>query len=252
MARRRPLLPFVPLLVTSLTLTACRASAPQAPSPQPSPPEASAPQPASPPIVQPGAPGAPGRVLTADEAQRLEQPRPSDADVRFMQAMIAHHAQAVEMTDLLRTRTRSEAMRDLGERIAVSQADEIAMMRDWLERRGAPVSSPEGLRDGQAAGYGQATGADAHAHHAAGVPMAGMLTADEMARLAAATGPAFDRLFLEYMIRHHQGALVMVKDLFASPGAGQDTEIYAFASDVDADQRMEIARMAALLKELQR
>lgn len=249
MARRQPPLPFVPLFVTLLlTLTACRASAPQAPSPRPAPPEVSAPQPpapASPPIVQPGAPGASGRVLTADEAQRLEQPRPSDADVRFMQAMIAHHAQAVEMTELLTTRTRSEAMRDLGERISVSQADEIAMMRDWLHRRGAPVSSPEGLR------YGQATGADAHAHHA-GAPMAGMLSADEMARLAAATGPAFDRLFLEYMIRHHQGALAMVKALFASPGAGQDTEIYAFASDVDADQRMEIARMAALLKELQR
>lgn len=244
MARRRPLLPFVPLFVTLLTLTACRASAPQAPPPRPAPPEASAPQPLPPPIVQPGAPGAPGRVLTAGEAQRLEQPRPSDADVRFMQAMIAHHAQAVEMTELLTTRTRSQAMRDLGERISVSQADEIAMMRDWLQRSGAPLRSPEGLRSVEAA-------ADAHAHHA-GVPMAGMLSADEMARLAAASGPAFDRLFLEFMIRHHQGALAMVKALFASPGAGQDPEIYAFASDVDADQRMEIARMAALLKELQR
>ena len=82
--------------------------------------------------------------------------------------------------------------------------------------------------------------------------MPGMLTAEEMGRLTAATGAEFDRLFLEYMIKHHEGALVMVKDLFATAGAAQDADIYAFASDVNADQRMEIARMAAMLKELQK
>jgi uncharacterized protein (DUF305 family) len=148
--------------------------------------------------------------------------------------MIGHHAQAIEMTGLLETRTASNDMKKLAQRIEVSQADEIRMMREWLERRGAGVPAE-------------------HAHHETGAPlMPGMLTPEEMRRLAAATGPAFDKLFLEYMIRHHEGALVMVTKLFSTPGAAQDPDIYAFASDVDADQRMEISRMAAMLKELQK
>ncbi|HJR59306.1 MAG TPA: DUF305 domain-containing protein [Vicinamibacterales bacterium] len=151
-----------------------------------------------------------------------------------MQGMIGHHAQALEMTALLKVRTRSDDMKKLAQRIEVSQADEIRMMRDWLESRGAEAPGE-------------------HAHHGEGVTlMPGMLTPEEMSRLAAATGPAFDKLFLEYMISHHEGALVMVKKLFSTPGAAQDPDIYAFASDVDADQRMEIARMAAMLKELQK
>jgi uncharacterized protein (DUF305 family) len=111
----------------------------------------------------------------------------------------------------------------------VSQADEIKMMQDWLSRRGQKLPDP-------------------HAHHAHGaVLMPGMLTQDEMARLGAAKGVEFDRLFLQFMIKHHEGALTMVKDLFATPGAGQEADIFAFASDVDADQRMEIDRMLALL-----
>jgi uncharacterized protein (DUF305 family) len=150
-----------------------------------------------------------------------------------MQGMIAHHAQALEMTALLKTRTASDAMRKLAQRIEVSQADEIEMMRQWLESRGA---------DGPAE----------HAHHAPGAPlMPGMLTPEQMQRLAAARGPDFDKLFLEYMIRHHEGALVMVKQLFATPGGGQESDIHAFASDVDADQRMEIGRMVGMLKELE-
>lgn len=186
------------------------------------------------PIVQPGAPGESSRVITADAAASLPRPGVSGADVRFMQGMIAHHAQAVEMTELLKTRTGSPQMRKLGERIEVSQADEIKMMREWLESHGAEVAGE-------------------HAHHAPGAPlMPGMLTPEEMARLRPATGEAFDWLFLEYMIKHHAGALVMVKDLFATAGAAQDADIYAFASDVNADQRMEIARMSAMLKELQK
>jgi uncharacterized protein (DUF305 family) len=150
-----------------------------------------------------------------------------------MQGMIGHHAQAVEMVELLKTRTDSPAMRKLAERIAVSQTDEMQMMREWLEARDAEVPG-------------------AHAHHAAGARMPGMLTSEEMAKLAAAKGRAFDKLFLEYMIRHHEGALIMVRDLYATPGAGQESEIYTFASDVVSDQRMEIARMAAMLKELQK
>jgi len=148
--------------------------------------------------------------------------------------MIGHHAQALEMTALLATRSTSDDMRKLGLRIEVSQADEIRMMQEWLRRRGQEVPGE-------------------HAHHAHGAKlMPGMLTAEEMARLAAGKGVEFDRLFLEFMIRHHAGALVMVEELFKTPGAGQEGEMFAFASDVDADQRMEIARMTAMLKELQK
>ena len=186
----------------------------------------------APPIVQPGAPGQAGRTITAGEAGRLEQPRITEADAKFMQGMIGHHAQAIEMTRLLATRTTSDAMRRLAERIEVSQSDEIRMMQQWLRDHGQTVP-------------------DEHAHHAHGATlMPGMLTAEEMGQLAAATGPAFDRLFLTFMINHHQGALAMVKDLRSSPGAGQDSEINRFASDVDADQRMEIDRMAAMLVSL--
>jgi uncharacterized protein (DUF305 family) len=148
-----------------------------------------------------------------------------------MQGMIGHHSQALEMTALLQSRTTSEQMRRLALRIEVSQADEIKMMKSWLDSRG--VSAP-----------------DAHAQHMHGATlMPGMLTADEMTRLAGSRGPAFDRLFLESMIKHHEGALVMVKELFSTPGAGQESAIFAFASEVDADQRMEINRMRAMLEE---
>jgi uncharacterized protein (DUF305 family) len=186
----------------------------------------------APPIVQPGAPGEDSRLISRDEAKDLAQVSYTPADVRFMQGMIGHHAQALEMTALLPSRTAAEGMKKLAERLEVSQADEIKMMQDWLQRRGQPLPDP-------------------HAHHGAGAAlMPGMLTAEEMARLAAATGAAFDRLFLELMIKHHEGALTMVKALFATPGAGQESEIFAFASDVDADQRMEIERMNALLASL--
>ena len=191
----------------------------------------------SPPLIQPGAPGQASRVITAEKATDLSHVRHTPADVQFMRGMIGHHAQALEMTELLRTRTGSDDMRKLALRIEVSQADEIKMMRDWLAGRGEPLPDP-------------------HAHHARdAVLMPGMLTAEEMASLAAARGPEFDRLFLEFMIKHHAGALIMVEDLFSHPGAGQESEIFAFASDVDADQRMEIERMSALLvksKELQK
>jgi len=183
-------------------------------------------------IIQPGAPGQSGRVITAAEASDLSRVQHTDADVKFMQGMIGHHAQAIEMVALLNTRTASEDMKKLALRIQVSQDDEMKMMREWLERRGQDVPGE-------------------HAHHT-GPLMPGMLTPEEMARLAAAQGPAFDRLFLEYMIKHHSGALIMVEQLFSSPAAGQESDIFAFASDVEADQRMEIERMAGMLKERQK
>jgi uncharacterized protein (DUF305 family) len=188
----------------------------------------------APPLVQPGAPGQASRPITADKAADLSQVATTAADVRFMQGMIHHHAQALDMTGLLETRTESADMRKLASRIAISQTDEIKMMREWLAVRHQEVPGE-------------------HAHHMPGAPlMPGMLTPEEMGHLAAAKGPEFDRLFLEGMIKHHAGALTMVKDLFATPGAAQESEIFAFASDVDADQRMEIDRMSEMLKEIQK
>ncbi|HXT30182.1 MAG TPA: DUF305 domain-containing protein [Vicinamibacterales bacterium] len=188
----------------------------------------------APPVIQPGAPGQADKVLTADTASALPQPKFSPADVTFMQGMIHHHSQAIDMVELLYQRTASDDMRKLAKRIEVSQNDELGMMRRWLEARGQEVPGP-------------------HAHHMPGAPlMPGMLTPDEMAKLATVKGPEFDRLFLEGMIKHHSGALTMVADLFATAGAAQGSEIFAFASDVDADQRMEIDRMSAMLKELQK
>jgi uncharacterized protein (DUF305 family) len=185
-------------------------------------------------IVQPGAPGEPARVIDAASATDLSRVGHTAGDVQFMQAMIGHHSQAIEMVALLPSRTAREDMKLLAQRIEASQADEIELMRRWLEHRGAQVPA-------------------AHAHHGSGPAlMPGMLTRDEMGRLAAAHGAEFDRLFLELMIKHHQGALVMVRDLFATAGAGQEADIFAFASDVDADQRIEIARMGYMLQELQR
>jgi uncharacterized protein (DUF305 family) len=185
-----------------------------------------------PPIVQPGAPGEPSRVVAAAAAADLSHVGYTEADVQFMQGMISHHAQAVEMVAMIPSRTQREDMRLLGHRIDVSQADEIKMMQHWLQMRGREAP-------------------DAHAHHMHDAKlMPGMLTPEEMERLAAATGGEFDRLFLEGMIKHHGGALTMVQDLFNTRGAGQEVEIFSFASDVDADQRMEIERMGAMLNTL--
>jgi uncharacterized protein (DUF305 family) len=179
---------------------------------------------AGPRIIQPGAPGEASRLLAADDAAR---PAVSPADVAFMQGMIGHHAQALDMTALLRTRTSREDMRRLAARIDVSQTDEIRMMKAWLVARGQTVP-------------------DEHAHHRGGALMPGMLTEAAMAALAAEAGEAFDKLFLESMIAHHDGALTMVKDLLATPGAAQDSQVFAFAADVEADQSAEILRMRAL------
>jgi uncharacterized protein (DUF305 family) len=157
----------------------------------------------------------------------------TEADVRFMQGMIGHHRQALEMTDLVAARTSSEDIKKLALRIQVSQADEIEMMQSWLAARRQLIPG-------------------AHAHHTAGGLMPGMLSAEEMERLAAASGREFERLFLEGMIRHHAGALAMVQQLFATPAAGQEADVFAFASDVEADQRMEIDRMSAMLRGLQK
>ena len=160
----------------------------------------------------------------------------SDADADFMAGMIPHHAQAVIMAGWAPTHGARQDVAILCERIVVAQRDEIAMMREWLADRGLEVPDATSTRHKMKM--------DGMVHE---MLMPGMLTDEEMAALDKARGPEFDRLFLEGMIKHHAGALTMVQELFATAGAGQDSEIYAFASDVDADQRMEIDRMAAML-----
>lgn len=164
----------------------------------------------------------------------------TEADVRFMQEMTAHHRQAVEMTALLRARTRNPRMRSLAERIEVSQADELAMMRRWLEKHGGAAAS---------AGSHDMTSHPGHTMTADGAmpSMPGMLTTAEMRTLAAARGARFDRLFLTGMIKHHEGALAMVSALQATPGAAQESSVNSFVIEVDTDQRAEIARMRRML-----
>jgi uncharacterized protein (DUF305 family) len=188
---------------------------------------------AKPVVVQPGAPGQPTRRLP--DSTKAKLPPRSVADVEFMQGMIMHHAQAVEMTALIASHTENEEVRGLGARISRSQADEIKFMRRWLAERGEKASMTSGMK-GMDMGGG-----------AAGL-MPGMLTAEQMEALRKAKGAEFDRLFLTGMIQHHNGALTMVKELFDTAGAGQDAELFNFASDVDNGQKAEIRIMEGMLE----
>ena len=188
--------------------------------------------PATPVVVQPGAPGQPTRILPP--STRATLPPYSPADVQFMQHMIMHHAQAVEMTALIESHTQNKQLRSLGERISRSQSDEINFMKRWLTTRGEP-SSPA---------MTHMPGMDMSSHQ---MLMPGMLTPKQMDALRKAKGKEFDELFLKGMIQHHNGALSMVKDLFDSAGAGQDAELFNFATDVDSGQRAEIKVMQTLL-----
>jgi uncharacterized protein (DUF305 family) len=201
-------------------------------------------------IVQPGAPGHSNKTLTPETATAPPR-KPSDADVKFMQGMIMHHSQAVEMTELLKTRTHDTEVQALGKRISISQTDEMRFMKEWLTERGEPLSEPGSMnKTGNMAGMDMA-GMDHDPMDMAMPMMPGMLTKEQMKALAAATGPEFDHLFLTGMIQHHTGALTMVKDLFRVPGAGQDPRLFDFASDVDNTQQAEIDIMRHMLKEKQ-
>jgi uncharacterized protein (DUF305 family) len=192
-------------------------------------------------VVQPGAPGQPTRPLPP--STRATLPPRSPKDTEFMQGMIMHHAQAVEMTALIESRTENKDIRLLGERISKSQSDEIEFMKRWLETRGEPVSpSKPGMPSMDMPGHDMSS----HNHH---MLMPGMLSSKQMDALRKASGAEFDRLFLTGMIQHHNGALIMVKDLFNTAGAGQDAELFNFATDVDSGQRAEIKTMETLLGE---
>lgn len=184
---------------------------------------------AQPPIIQPGPPGQPGRIITAEEAANLAAIEYSRGDIMFLQGMISHHAQAKEMSEMAESRTNNEAVLALADRIFLSQDDEIAMMQGWLEERGIEARSQD-------------------AHHAEGfMLMPGMLTDEDFAELRAASGPEFDRLYLEHMIDHHLGALEMVENLLDQRGSAQDPVLYEFTSEVTSDQTSEIERMDLLL-----
>lgn len=183
-------------------------------------------------IVQPGAPGEASRTLSVEELAELAGTEHGDVDVAFMQGMIHHHAQALRMTALVPERGTSAKVELLAKRIDVSQEGEIELMSDWLKERGE--SAPELHR------------IHGHAHGDGQVLMPGMLREQELEQLAAASGEEFDRLFLEFMIRHHEGALTMVEQLYAADG-GLESSVDAFARHVDSDQLIEIARMRELL-----
>lgn len=192
---------------------------------------------ASPVVVQPGAPGQPTKTLPS--STRAILPAPSPKDVEFMQGMIMHHAQAVEMTALMASHTENQELRLLGARISKSQSDEIDFMKRWLIARGQSTEMPMKEMPGM-------PGMEMSKHE---MLMPGMLTAKQMEALRNAKGDEFDHLFLTGMIQHHGGALIMVKDLFDSPGAGQDAEIFNFVTDVDSGQRAEIRIMQSMLGE---
>ena len=189
---------------------------------------------ATPVVVQPGAPGQRTRTLPA--STRTTLPPRSPADVQFMQGMIMHHAQAVEMTALIESSTQNQELRLLGARISHSQSEEIKFMKQWLEGRGEPAEMPMPMP--------KMSGMDMPDHP---MLMPGMLTAKQMEALKKAKGAEFDRLFLTGMIQHHNGALVMVKELFDTAGAGQDAELFNFTTDIDSGQRAEIRIMQNML-----
>ena len=219
---RRTLAPAVALAV--LVATGCTSEEPEQVSPT-----------GTAPVVQLGAPGEGNRALGPDEVQDLagRTPEASERDIAFVRDMVPHHQQALEMTALAERSGAGRDVRLLAERMSVSQTDEVAQLQQWLDEQGPLPPDDHGRHGGD---------------HDALMP--GMLTDAQMADLAAARGPEFDRLFLSSMIAHHQGALAMVEDLFSRPEGGQDLWVAQFARGVDSDQRIEIARMTSVLQSL--
>ncbi|MFP5328758.1 MAG: DUF305 domain-containing protein [Alphaproteobacteria bacterium] len=189
-----------------------------------------------PPILQPGPPGHPTRPLSPQEAVKVSDTSYSADDVQFMQDMIVHHQQAIDMVALVKGRTNRKEIVDIARRIEASQADEMKFMRDWLRERGEPLQAPAGAHS-------------AHAAHG-DTAIKGMATPQQMAALAAAKGAAFDRLFLERMIAHHEGAVSMAKRLLDRAGSAYDPVLFEFVNEVITDQKAEIKRMNALVPAL--
>ena len=180
-------------------------------------------------IVQPGEPGEPSKTLSPEEAESATTIKPTQVDVDFMQGMIHHHGQAILMTKWVPERTDNRRITLLAKRMELSQEAEIELMEQWLKTEGVVPQDP-----------------DDHGDHNL---MPGMLTQAQLDRLEAADGREFERLFLRYMTRHHEGALTMVRDLRES-GGGLQSEIDKFAREVESDQTAEIQRMADLLEKV--
>jgi uncharacterized protein (DUF305 family) len=178
-----------------------------------------------------------GNVAAAANAKTDANRYPfTEADVKFMSGMIHHHAQAITMSKLAPTHGASSSLQTLAARIINAQTDEIRLMQQWLREHGQPVPEPNPA--------GMTMKMDGMDHT---MLMPGMLTEEQMKQLAAANGKTFDELFLQFMIQHHTGAVSMVKDLFGTPGAGQDEMTFKLANDIQADQQTEIARMQKML-----
>jgi uncharacterized protein (DUF305 family) len=221
------------VLLATVTLAACGGAARGAVPPSPSPSTAPASRSES--------------DLAAIARARADSARHpyTAADIHFMSAMIGHHAQAIEMARMAPSHDAGGSVRILAERIINAQQDEIGIMQQWLRDRRQPVPEPHAggmpMHSSMSAGH-------AGAGHEMRMP--GMLSEAQMKQLDEARGPEFDRLFLTFMIQHHRGAVVMVKELFGSYGAGQDEIVFKFASDVNVDQTTEIARMERMLATL--
>jgi uncharacterized protein (DUF305 family) len=184
-------------------------------------------------------PARPGNVVPPGAVQQTagaQVKRANPADAEFMSGMIHHHAQAIVMAKWSATHGASERIQILSQRIIVSQTDEIKMMQQWLREKGEPVPEPSPT------GRKMVMGGVEH-----DMLMPGMLTEEQMSQLDRARGIAFDRLFLTFMIQHHEGALTMVDELHSRPGGAADDFIYKIASDTFADQGSEIDRMQKML-----
>ena len=182
------------------------------------------------PVVQLGGPGETNRVLSEEDlAATPSVPGHTAGDIDFVNSMIAHHQQALDMTALVDARTADDGLPLLAERMEVSQVAEIEQLQGWLTARG---EDPEGFQQHQ------------------GMQMPGMLTAEQVAALAAASGEEFDSLFLQSMIRHHEGAVIMVETLLSGDVGGQEPQLFQIAGGIESDQQVEIARMKSLLAEL--
>jgi uncharacterized protein (DUF305 family) len=231
--------PFLIALVLAALVAACTSGGEE--SAQPAATEGTEEATEGPRVVQPGAPGEPSRVLTPEEVAELDlsPPEHTEADVRFMQGMIPHHSQALVLTAMVEERTSREDIPLFAERIEISQEDEIQLMERWLEERGEEVP-PRDIHESHGE-HGD------HNDHSTLMP--GMLTQDEVAELESLSGEEFDRAWLEAMRRHHEGALLMVQELFSSDG-GQEPQIWQFANHIDSDQRIEISRIDSMLADI--
>jgi uncharacterized protein (DUF305 family) len=208
-------------VIATVGLGACGAT----PEPAPSPAQAGAPA-----IVQPGAPGQASTVVSS--VPTFRDNNFTDDDVKFMQGMIHHHSQAIQMVAMIATHTKTPELAAMGQKIQLSQSGEIEAMKEWLTAR--KQQPPMMMPDGTVMDHGDMA------------PMPGMLTPEQMKALDSARGARFDELFLTGMIQHHKGALNLVADL-REAGGGKELNIGDFLNEVDNDQRMEIVRMYGLL-----